>query len=255
MQDAKRRAILFLTVAMLLSVVAGYLFMQKVSTVDATLGEFTSVYVAAKNISSREPLKPEFFKPVKVPVRFLPQSAVTSLDGIQVEENTYPIQHLITVVPLKEGDLLTTNILKTQGKLSSDKHRMVVLHRSDKVVFDGVFDTNDLVDIIVSDRGRNNDIYTDIFMEKVKVVGVGRDSEGNITSIGLEMTLEEAKKFIHKQNFAVAIRVLKAPNLEGSSQNRVIPQAVPKNPNRPNGGQAGNGSGEPMHEENGDENH
>ncbi|WP_124726340.1 hypothetical protein [Staphylospora marina] len=252
MQDAKRRAILFLILALLMASVAGWMFMNEVSQVYATLGDFATVYVARKNISSREPLKPEYFEAREIPVKYLPQSAVTSLEMIEVEGNTYPVDHLTTVVPLKEGDLLTTPLLKVQNRLSSENHRMIVLHRSQQVGFDDIFDVNDVVDIIVTKKGNNQQLETRAFMQKVKVVGVGRDDDGNISSIGLEMTLQEAERFINEQYTAAAIRVLKAPNLNQGRSGQPVPQAVPRNSGESTPPSTGE-NGAPMHEDIGDE--
>ncbi|TCW36613.1 hypothetical protein EDC32_10463 [Laceyella sacchari] len=210
MQDAKRRALLFLVVALLLSAIAGYMFLQKVSEVDETLGNFTTVYVANKSIAVREPLKPEDFEAVKVPEQYVQQSAITNLQGIKLENGVFPITKLITVVQLQKGDLLTSNMLKSDTNLSSDTKRMVMLSRSEKVGFDDVFSYNDLVDIIVTMPNTKSVVY----MQKVPVVALAKDQQGNVTGIGLEMGLTEAADFVDKQVNAINIRVLKAPNAE-----------------------------------------
>ncbi len=233
MQDAKRRAMLFLVLALMLAAVAGFLFMQKVSAVDASLGDRVTVYVAAQNITSRQQLKPEYFKPVEVPEQFVQESVVTNLEAIELQENNpFPVDSFVSVVPLAEGDLLTKNVLLMKNYLQSNDKRMVTIQRSERAVFDGTFDYNDLVDIIVSEQ-RGNQPETIVFMNDVPVVGVAKDQQGNITGLGLEMTLEQAKQFIHKQNFSISIRILKAPNQKGSGRNNgkgssQIPQSVPK---------------------------
>ncbi|MGX9708098.1 hypothetical protein [Laceyella tengchongensis] len=217
MQDAKRRALLFLVVALLLSAIAGYMFLQKVSEVDETLGNFTTVYVAQKSIKSRQLLKPDDFTAVKVPQQYVQQSAVTNLQGIKLENGNYPITMLVSVVSLSEGDLLTTNMLKPQTTLSSNGKRMVMLSRSDKVGFDDVFNYNDMVDIIVTKR-QGQEFKTVVYKESVPIVALAKDEQGNITGLGLEMTLAEAADFIDQQVNAANIRVLKAPNVQGEGK-------------------------------------
>ncbi|MFC7443328.1 hypothetical protein [Laceyella putida] len=201
---------LFLVVALFLSAIAGYLFMQKVSAVDETLGDFATVYVANKSINARQPLRPEDFDEVKVPQQYIQQSAITNMQGIKLENGIFPITKLVTVVPLQKGDLLTLNMLKSDTTLSSDKKRMVMLNRSDKVGFDDVFSYNDRVDIIVTLPNSKSLVY----MQKVPVVALAKDPQGNVTGLGLEMTLTEAADFVDKQVNAINIRVLKAPNAE-----------------------------------------
>ncbi len=210
MQDAKRRAIIFFVIALLLAAIAGYLFLQKVSAVDDQLGRWVTVYVAAQDISLREPLKPEYFKAVEIPKRFVQDSQVTDLNAIQIGDYTVPIEHLVAVVPLAEGDVLTHNMLKTQSSLTENNKRMVTLAQSNRIQFDGTLDYNDRVDLIVSDK-KGNENVTEVFMKDILVVGLAKDEDGSVKGIGLELTMEQARKLIHAQNFAIAIRVLKAP--------------------------------------------
>ncbi|MCS1352428.1 flp pilus assembly protein CpaB [Mechercharimyces sp. CAU 1602] len=221
MQDAKRRAIIFLVVALLLAALAGYLFLQKVSAVDARIGNMVEVYIANKEIPSRQPLKKEYFDTVSIPEQYLQEGAITAgeIDAIALGNNSVPLEYLVSVVPLSEGQPLTKNILKMQSLLTTDDKRMVTLGQSDRVQFDGQFEANDRIDLIVSDKG-GNDTVTKVFMKNVPIVGVSKDENGVVNAIGLEMTLKEAELFIHKQNFAINIRVLKAPNEENKSKGK-----------------------------------
>lgn len=207
MQDAKRRAIIFTVLAVLLAITAGVLFMQQVDAVNAKLGGLTTIYVAKQEIASRQPLKAEHFRAVEVPKQYVQASAVTNLAEI---ENT------VSVVPLSEGSLLTTETLKPITQLTSPKKRMVILARSERtdgtsVSFDGAIEANDRVDIVVS-RGDQNSGKTEtvVFMKDVPVVTTLDDKSG-VKAVGLELSLEKARQLVHENNFAISIRVLKAP--------------------------------------------
>ncbi|PTM54778.1 flp pilus assembly protein CpaB [Desmospora activa] len=226
MQDAKRRAIIFLILALALAAVAGFLFMQKVSAVDSQLGNHLTVYVAAKEISSRELLTPEDFTAVNVPAKYVQESAVTDLNQIQLGDYPYSIDRLVAIAPMKKGDLLTNNLLKSQSSLTENNNRMVTLAQSDRVKFDGSLEVNDRVDIVVSNRN-DGKVNTSIFMTDVPVVAMTGDGKG----IGLEMPLSDAEKLIHEENFAAAIRVLKAPTEESNKKRQ------PSNENQDNGEQ------------------
>jgi pilus assembly protein CpaB len=204
MQDAKRRAIIFAILSVVLAGIAGYLFLDELSLVHAELGQYETVYVAARDIPTREPLSPSDFEPKKVPVKFIQRSMVTDLKGI---ENT------VSVVPLEKGDPLTANVLKRANEFVSGDNRMVVLSQTDRVSFDGAMQANDRVDIVVS-AGSNENPKTIVFLKDVRVVWNSKDYK----SIGVELTLEEAKELIHQQNFAVSIRVLKAPQKQSATQ-------------------------------------
>lgn len=230
MQDAKRRAIIFVVIALALSSLAAYLFMQEVSAVQGRLGNMTTVYVATKDIKSRETLQEAYFKPVEVPTKFVQDTAVTDLKQIQLGKYRYQITQLVTVVPIPKDGILTTNMLKEQSALTSNDRRMVTIAKSDRIVFDGNFDYNDRVDIIVSKRSGDAPV-TKTFMRDVLVVGVAKDNNGEVVGLGLEMTLDRAEQFIHEQNFAAAIRVLKAPSEKGNRTSQ--PQEIPARQENP----------------------
>ncbi|GGE21598.1 hypothetical protein GCM10011571_24610 [Marinithermofilum abyssi] len=218
MQDAKRRAMIFAALSVVLAAVAGLLFLQKLNEVDAEMGQKTTVYVANQSIASREPLKQGYFTAREVPVKYVKElgSVVTKIDNIE---------QMVTVTPLQKGEVLTTNNLKPVSGLSSSKNRMVTLVQNDRVLFDGGIQANDRVDIIVSDdeSGKNT---TQIFMSDVRVVGVSENKKTDrVEAIGLEVSLEKARELIHAQNFAVAIRVLKAPQ-EASEQTGAAQQGT-----------------------------
>ncbi|WP_091573144.1 hypothetical protein [Melghirimyces thermohalophilus] len=223
MQDAKRRALIFLVMALALAAIAGFLFLQKVSAVDARLGDRATVWVAKQTIPPREPLKAQYFEAMKVPEQFVQDSIVTDLKAVEMGEYTYSIDQLISVAPMSEGDVLTDNVLKTKSFLSSENKRMVTLVRSDRLRFDGSLDINDHVDIIVSEEGKGT--YT--FLKDVPIVGMTEDGSG----IGVEVSLKEAEKLIDKENFAISIRVLKAPSEQSKGSSGQSPKQTLPNQN------------------------
>ncbi|SEN63265.1 SAF domain-containing protein [Lihuaxuella thermophila] len=199
MQDAKRRAIIFTVISIALATLAGILFLQKVSAVDAKLGELATVYVAKKNILSRQPLRKEDFEVKEVPVQFLSKNVVTDFSIIEKE-------NLVSVVPLQEGDLLSSNTLKRAHELTSGDKRMVLIPQSQKIQFDDRFSEQDRVDIVVSyEKVEGKQPVTEYLLTDVPVVATAKDV------IGVELSKEDARKLIHMENFAVSIRVLKAP--------------------------------------------
>lgn len=208
MQEAKRRALLFVVIALILAAIAGVMFLNKLSTVDASLGQMVTIYVAKKDITQRQVLQPEDFEASEVPKQFLPDSVVTDLNRIQLSNNNVlPIQALTAITPLAEGDLLTTNMLKEKSEIRDPNMRIVLVSSGNNVGFDSVFTANDRVDIIVS----RSDKETKRIWQDILVAGVGKEKDGNIRTLALEMTVADAEKFIHDQNFSPAIRILKAP--------------------------------------------
>lgn len=210
MQDAKRRAVLFLVIALALSVIAGFLFMQKVSAVDARLGNFVPVYVSKEDIRARDELSPEDFEVIEVPEQYAQKSVVSDLNSIELDGRTYKISDLVSIVSLQEGETLTKNMLKPRMELGSGDKRMVMIYRTDTVGFDDVFNYGDRVDIVYVDRNGQGHVYKH---RGIPVVSLAKNDQA-VTGLGLEMTLEEAADFVSLQNTAASIRILKAPNVE-----------------------------------------
>lgn len=224
MQDAKRRAILFAVISLILATLAGILFMQRVSAVEAQLGDEVTVYVAKTDIQPRQPLKPEQFEAVQIPQKFVQQSMVTNLQG----GGDGGIEDYVTIVPLKKGDVLNTNLLKPAKELgtSGDK-RLVYVPASNRIEFDQPLEAQDRADVIVSWGGNDESKRTVIFDTDVLVAATSGE-EGKFAGVWLEMSLEDARRFIDAQNFARSVRILKAPQ-EGSRKKVSVNKDVPAN--------------------------
>lgn len=230
MQDAKRRAIIFAVVSLVLAMLAGILFMQRVSAVEAQLGNEVTVYVAKTDIQPRQPLKSEQFEAVQVPQKFVQQSTVTSLDKIN---------QFVTIVPLKKGDVLNSNLLKPAKELgtSGDK-RLVYVPAGDRIVFDQPLEAQDRADIIVSWSGNEEGSKRTVIFDTDVLVAATSGEEGKFTGVWLEMSLEEAKRFIDAQNYASSVRLLKAPQEKSKGEvsiNQEVPDKVEQNSNNQSG--------------------
>ena len=111
------------------------------------------------------------------------------------------LEEVITLVDLKEGDLLTKNLVRKKLDIPANE-RVVWLNATDIVLEDQQVKVGDLVDIIVS-RELERKVETKRLLSNIKVVE--RDKEGGIK---ISLPLEQAEKLIHYQNFAKQIRVL-----------------------------------------------
>jgi Flp pilus assembly protein CpaB len=199
MLESKRRAIIFLSLAFLLAVSAGYLFYEKVKDLNSDLGGRTKVYIAASDIPSRSLIQDNHIATMEIPNRFVTESHVTAKEDLV---------NKVLVLPLAEGDLITRNMIKPVSNLRNEDNRLVALYRSEKVQFDQVIEALDRVDIIVSQE-KDGTPTTEVFMKDVPVSwaqGTGKD----FTGVAVEVSSEQAPKLIHIQNYADKIRVLKA---------------------------------------------
>lgn len=199
MLEAKRRAAIFLLLAFLLAAVAGYLVLEKVKQLNAELGGMVEIYVANGDIPARTLLQSNQLTKMEIPQKFLTNSHITDEQDILGQ---------VSVVPLKEGDIITENMLKNYSNLQNENNRLVALYRTDKIQFDQEIAALDRVDIIVSTE-KNGEKTTELFMKDVAVAFAQGTGE-NFAGIGVEVSSEDATKLIHMENYAEYIRVLKA---------------------------------------------
>ncbi|UII56301.1 SAF domain-containing protein [Cytobacillus spongiae] len=201
MLESKRRAAIFLLLAFILALTAGYLVFNKVRDLNAELGGMTKVYVANGDIPVRTLIQENQITTVEIPNKFVNSAHLT-------EEDKDKLVNKVSVVPLTEGELITRNMLKPYTELRNENNRLIAMYPSEKVQFDQVIETLDRVDIIVS-TNTNGEEKTEIFMRDVPVAfAQGEGSE--FAGVALEVSMEDAPKLIHMQNYADKVRVLKA---------------------------------------------
>ncbi|MEO4054195.1 SAF domain-containing protein [Solibacillus sp. CAU 1738] len=199
MLEAKRRAAIFLILAFLMAAVVGYLVLEKVKQLNAELGGMVEIYVSNGNIPTRTLLQPNQLSKMEIPQKFLTDSHITA---------DSEIIGYVSVVPLEEGDIVTKNMLKNFANLQNENNRLVALYRTDKVQFDQEIAALDRVDIVVS-HDKNGEKTTEIFMKDVPVA-FAQGTRENFAGIAVEISMTDAPKLIHMQNYAEYIRVLKA---------------------------------------------
>jgi Flp pilus assembly protein CpaB len=199
MLESKRRAAIFLLLAFLLAAGAGYLVLDKVRDLNAELGGMTKIYIANGNIPVRTLIQSNQITTMDIPNKFLNDAHITDKDKIL--DN-------VSVVPLSEGEIITSNMLKPFTELTDENNRLIAMYPSEKVQFDQVVETLDRVDIVVSTEN-SGEYNTEVFMRDVPVA-YAQGSEEDFAGIALEVSMEEAPKLIHMQNYADKIRILKA---------------------------------------------
>lgn len=199
MLEAKRRAAVFFLLAFILAAATGYMVLQKVKDLNSDLGAMTKIYVAKGDIPSRTVIQENQVTVMELPNKFVTDSHITKLQDLKYQ---------VSVVPLKEGDMITHNMIKPASNLQNENNRLVSLNSTEKVQFDQVIEALDRVDIIVS-TDNNGDRKTTMFMKDV-VVRAADGSNKGMRGIAVEVTAEQAPKLIHMQNYADHIRILKA---------------------------------------------
>lgn len=213
MLESKRRAIIFLTVSLLLAAAAGYLVLKKVTD----LGTMQKIYVAAENIPSRTELRPDFVRTVEIPKGYYNENShVTDVKQMAGR---------VLVAPIKEGGIITKEILKEVSSTFNENNRLVNITQSDKVQIDYKPKENDRVDIIVSHKF-NGEPVTEIFMKDLLVYQIGDNS------IFVAVNAEDAPKIIHMQNYADSMRILLANVAEEESADEKAKEKEKKEPEK-----------------------
>ncbi|CEG21796.1 flagellar basal body P-ring biosynthesis protein FlgA [Planococcus massiliensis] len=199
MIESKRKAIIFFVLAAILAGTAGFLTLSKVKELNNDLGTMVKVYAAKGDIASRSIITPKDVTVEEIPKKFLTDQHITSTDDLQ---------NKVSVIPLSAGDFITKNMLKQASAVMEENNRLITLMASDRVFFDEELEALDRVDIIVSVRF-DNENKTQIFMKDVKVARVANDNK-KFAGVQLEVSLEQAPKLIHMQNYADSVRIIKA---------------------------------------------
>ena len=204
MLEAKRRAAVFFILAFILAAATGYMVLQKVEDLNSDLGKMTKVYVAKADIDTRSVLKENQFKGMDLPNRFVTDSHITDFADLE---------NRVSIVPLKDGDIVTKNMIKPATDLQDENNRLVSMASTEKVRFDQIIEELDRVDIYVS-TDNNGKRSTSIFMKDV-LVRFARPIEENgkivgMAGISVEVTSEEVSQLIHMQHYAEHMRIIKA---------------------------------------------
>ncbi|MGY4689002.1 Flp pilus assembly protein CpaB [Salibacterium sp. K-3] len=200
MLDAKRKAMIFLAAGFILAVLATALILNEIRNVQASLGETIEVAVADEDIPTYTEINEDMISWEEVP-------ASTDIESYVREASE--LESSISIVPVKQGDLMTKNILRSAVDVPDDQ-RVVWLNATENVVLDQAVAEGDQVDIIVSYSSSNSDQRTRRLFTSVDVVQrTEPDEEEDIpASIKVSLPIEEAEDLIHYQNTAEQIRVL-----------------------------------------------
>ncbi|MBP3040294.1 flp pilus assembly protein CpaB [Bacillaceae bacterium Marseille-Q3522] len=199
MLESKKRATIFLILAFIFALIAGYLVLQKVRELNAELGGMTEIYIANGDIPARTLIEEGQITTTEIPNKFVNPAHVTKAEDIIGS---------VLVVPASKGDIITMKMLKPYSNTLEENNRLVALYSSDKVQFDQVIEALDRVDIIVS-TSEGEETKTEVFMSDVPVAYSQGDAE-NFAGVALEVNKDDAPQLIHMQNYADHIRVLKA---------------------------------------------
>lgn len=206
MFESKKRAFVFMLIAVTLGAIAVILFSSYMKETKASLGEFVTVQVAAQDIPAGSVIKSELLKTQEIPRKYMMDSLITS---------SQQLENKISVVPITEGSVLTTSVLRNNTFVKGD-YRQVML-RAPLAVFDEQIDAYDKVDIVYSydakstkEKEANGDSrITKVLLKDVTVNSVQKTGN-EITAIGVLVSLNDSKSVVWALNYGKEVRLLKS---------------------------------------------
>ena len=169
MLESKRRAAIFLLLAFMLALAAGYLVFNKVKDLNKELGGITKVYVAIEDIPARTPIKANQLTTNEIPNKYLK-------DGWNVVVDKDDIVGKVPVVTIEAKEIITTNIIRDSSIATDENTRLIAMYPTEKVQFDQELEALDRVDIVVSTEN-NGKPKTEYFMKDVLVYYAVTDGE------------------------------------------------------------------------------
>jgi Flp pilus assembly protein CpaB len=216
MIDAKRKAIILLTIAFLLAVAAAGVIVVQISNTQERLGKTVEVAAAAKDIYSNQEINIENdIKWVELPATSIYESLITKDEAKKVFENS------ITVVDLDEGELITDSLVRDRLNIPENE-RVVWLNATETVVLDQVVTEGDYVDIVVVFQDPAQQVQTKRVLTNIPVVEVDENNKkedqekaadeensASIERVKVSLPITDAEMVIHHQNTAIQMRVLR----------------------------------------------
>jgi Flp pilus assembly protein CpaB len=200
MIDAKRKALIFLSLAFILAIVTAGLILNEIKQAQTAMGETVKVASAKKDIGSNKPIKEDQITWIE-----MPKSSVVS-SFVQKETD---LDKKIVLVDIKKGDVISKNMLRNNVDIPAD-HRVVMLNPTENVLIDEDVTPGDLVDIIVSTEEKDG-LKTQRLLKNVSVVEsttFQTKDNGDAQRIKVSLNVKDAEQLIHYQNKAKQIRVL-----------------------------------------------
>ncbi|MFJ3926633.1 Flp pilus assembly protein CpaB [Streptomyces sp. NPDC090022] len=219
MNSRQRRGVILLLLSVLCALAAFAGVLSVIGDVNAKVGREVVAYEVKNGIAPYAPLKAADFDEVRIPQRWLPPNAVTDLAALR--EKT-------TLVPLKKGSLLQSDMLVDRPTLQPGEQEMAIMIDAATGVA-GKITPGARVNIIATFQGAKE---TDpdrsvIIVANARVIGVGQltpvektsgDRKGPDEAVPITFALDtkDTQRVAYAESFAEHVRLaLVAPGGEG----------------------------------------
>ncbi|WP_103501032.1 MULTISPECIES: Flp pilus assembly protein CpaB [unclassified Streptomyces] len=118
MNGRQRRGLILLLVSVVLALVAFGGVYAVIQDVESKVGPETTAYEVAEDIEPYQPLNADQFREVRMPERYVPESAVTDLDDLDGK---------VAVGPLAPGSLLQRDMISDRPELGSGQQEIAIM--------------------------------------------------------------------------------------------------------------------------------
>lgn len=212
MIDAKRKALILLTIAFLLAVAAAGVILVQISNTQERLGKTVEVAAAAEGIHSNQKINTE------TDIQWMELPATSVYDTmITRDEAKEKFKNSITLVDLEKGELITESLMRDKLNIPENE-RVIWLDASENVILDQGVQEGDFVDIIAVYQDDAQKVQTKRILTNIPVVEVENNEKKQTSQsnedpskerVRVSLPVEEAEMVIHHQNTAIQIRVLR----------------------------------------------
>jgi len=204
MLDARRKAIIFFVLALVMATIASAIVVNEWNKVRSAWGETVRVAIAAADIQPYTAITQEMIEWQSLPKQFVTAGFIT-------ESQKQVLKDSIALVEIHKGDFLTPNVIRARANVSPGE-RIVWLNISDNLFLDQIVAPGDRVDLIVTHQEGGN-LVTERLFSDVLVIQRETDDKGKMV-VKVVLPLSDAERLIYYQNTAKQIRVLLSDQVE-----------------------------------------
>lgn len=195
MLAARRWALLFTILFVLLSAAAAFAAAERMRSLEAAVGDEVAIVVAAVPIEAHTPITAAALATARLPRRYLRPGLLTDPSAAVGWS---------AAVPVKAGEVLTRAMLLKP--LGDDALRAYTLTTSTTVVLEPGLLPGDRVDLLVAIHDKSSDRVERVLTGAV-VIRVQNDPRSR--SVTLALTVEQAVAVMQAENFGRQLRLLR----------------------------------------------
>lgn len=221
MNSRQRRGTILVLLSVLCALGAFVGVLSVIDDVESKVGAETVAYELKGDIAAYEPLRPDQFARTKIPERWLPATAVTSLRELEGK---------IAITPLRKGSLLQRDMVVDRPELKAGQQEIAIMIDASTGVA-GKIRPGSTVNIYATFEGNTDGekSVSKVIVAGAQVIDVGeltplkrtgdndpRRDEGEAVPITFALDTADAQRVAYAESFASHVRLaLLAPGSSG----------------------------------------